>query len=97
MRLGKARHGWARQFWFVRFRSVAVCSGVVRQLGRVRVGLGAVRFGLVGNGSHGELRHVKAWFGQALYGSYGKASYGKSWLGKVGRVEVWSGMARQFW
>ena len=54
-RCGTFRYGLLWQFWFVRFRSVAVCSGVVRQLGCVTVWFVGARSGDVGQGSYGKL------------------------------------------
>ena len=41
VRFVRLRQGQLWQFWFVRFRSVAACSGIVRQLwqGKVRLGM----------------------------------------------------------
>ena len=59
VRSGTVRSGIVRQFWFVRFRSVAVCSGVVRQLGPGWARQGMAWYGKVRQGSYGLVREVR--------------------------------------
>ena len=82
-RRGTFRYGLLWQFWFVRFRSVAVCSGVVRQLGCVTVWFVGARSGNVGQGSYGKLSQGTLRCGEVRSGSQGKLRQGWVWFGLV--------------
>lgn len=78
------RQATVRQFWFVRFRSVAVCSGVVRQLRSVTF-------------RHVQLSCVmlwQFWWGRARYGVVGNGEVGQGSAVMARRGRVWFGAAR---
>ena len=78
VRLGEVWRGKLRQFWFVRFRSVAVCSGVVWQLRFGCAGRGRVWLVVAVKACSGMVRPVADWQGTAV---------------KVGLGLVWQGQA----
>ena len=93
LRFVRFRHGTASlvtavRVWFVRFRSVAVCSGVVRQL---RFGLSWL--GTVGLGMEWQLRQGWVWLGKVRQGTAVKARCGQVCYGMVRSVMVRHGKA----
>ena len=75
------RSGIVRQFWFVRFRSVAVCSGVVWQLRFGCAGWGRVWLVVAVKVRFAVFRPVMACSGKERYGSRGTLRHVKAWFG----------------
>jgi len=89
----KSWSGMEWQFWFVRFRSVAVCSGVVRQLRQGRVWFGRVRQGVAVKVGSGKVRP-----GKASCGLVWQLRQGRVWFGRVRQAkawQLWQGKLRQ--